>query len=170
MLALNVLGLSSKESHGDGTLDIYVAVDGRRNTLDNLHCNKGKKIFFVRRHGSVKFPYPLANVVILGQLAYLALVIFGQPEGSKEILLLGNKVGLDHRLEDRETVLVVGGHVKCVAVDTGDLLFLFLFLRKDQNNNKAKEKCVVQSLHQDGRRQSNPKEGSHPFDEADDRR
>jgi hypothetical protein len=52
----------------------------------------------------------------------LALVLFAQPEGGEQVLLLVDMVGFEDRAKDGEAILRVERGVKVVLVDGSDFL------------------------------------------------
>lgn len=110
MLAVDVLWHSSEEGEGDRRLDVVVTIDGRRHRLDD----------------------PLADPLVSRELPDCVLVLFGQAERGKQVLLLVDVVRLEHGRKDGEAVLDVKRRVKVVAVDASDFDLVSRFGRVDQ--------------------------------------
>lgn len=77
---------------------------------------------WIQKNKRVRIKNLFADHGVLGHLADGPLVVLGQPEGGKEVLLLANVIGLNHGGKNGEAVLGVQGHVKVVPVNSGHLL------------------------------------------------
>ena len=89
------------ERERNGGLDILVAVNRRRDGLDDA----------------------LPDTLVPCHVPDFALILDCEPERGEQVLLFVDVVGLDDRGEDREAVLRVERGVEVVAVDACDFLF-----------------------------------------------
>ena len=100
-LSLHVLRDATEERERDGSLDVLVTVDRRRDGLDDA----------------------LPDTVVPRERAYLLLVFLCQAEGGEEVLLFVDVVRFDDGRKDGEAIFRIQRRVKIVAVNARYFLF-----------------------------------------------
>lgn len=68
------------------------------------------------------FDDPFSNPIVTSEIAHFLFVVFGQPEGRKEVFLLVDMICLDNGREDGKPVLGIERGIKIVAVDASYFL------------------------------------------------
>lgn len=100
---VNIFGNTAKKRERNGSLDVLVTVDRRRNRLDNT----------------------LTNAVIASEAAYLSFIVFCESESSEQVLFFVDMVCLYDCREDGETVFGIERGVEIIAVDARNFLSRF---------------------------------------------
>lgn len=112
-----VLDHTAEKRERNGSLDILMSVYRR--------CNR--------------FNDALADALVVSKSAHLFFILLREPEGSKQVLLFVDVIGLDNRRKDWEAIFGVEGCVEIIAVNARDFLFVRL--------SAPGERTVAQTYH-----------------------